>query len=42
MKILFIVAIAVIVFGVFNYDKMSYKQWCKRCKERAEYDCWKM
>lgn len=26
MKILFIIAICIIVFGVFNYDKISYKQ----------------
>ncbi len=41
MKILFIIAIAIIISGVVNHDKMSYKKWCKRCENNSKHPQWK-
>ena len=40
MKIMFLVCIAIIVFAVINYDKMSYKKWYKRCVEKGTGYYW--
>ena len=41
MKILLIIAIAIIIFGVVNYDKMSYKKWYERCEINSKHPQWK-
>ena len=40
MKIMFLVCIAIIVFAVINYDKMSYKKWYERCVEKRTGYYW--
>lgn len=40
MNILLIIAIAIIIFGVVNYDKMSYKQFYKRCEINSKHPDW--
>ncbi len=40
MKILFIIAIAIIIFGVINYDKISYKKWYERCEINSKHPDW--
>ncbi len=40
MKILFLLAVASIVIGVFTYDKWSYNQWYERCKINAKHPNW--
>lgn len=41
MKVLLILAIAVIIFGIANHDKISYKQWYKRCEINSKHPDWK-
>lgn len=41
MNILLIIAIAVIVFGVVNYDKISYKKYNERCEINSKHPDWK-
>ena len=41
MTYLFILALAVIVFAIFNHDKMSYKKWYKRGEINAKHPDWK-
>ena len=39
MKLMFIISVAIIIFGVVTYDKWSYKVWYKRCVKRGSgYD----
>ena len=40
MKILFIIAMIIILFGVFNYDKISYKKFYERCKINSKHPNW--
>ena len=40
MKLLFIIAIAIIIFGVINYDKISYKKWYERCEISSKHPAW--
>ena len=40
MKIMFIISIAIIIFAVINYDKMSYKAWYYRNKDRDDGYYW--
>ena len=40
MKIMFIVSIAIIIFAVINYDKISYKAWYYRNKEKGTGYYW--
>ena len=41
MKVLLIMAIAIIIFGVINYDKISYKKWYERCEINSKHPDWK-
>ena len=41
MKVLLIIAIAIIIFGVINYDKISYKKWYERCEINSKHPNWK-
>jgi hypothetical protein len=40
MSVLLIIAVAVIIFGVANYDKMSYKKWYERCEVNSKHPGW--
>lgn len=41
MKImLLVVAIVIIIFGVINYNKMSYKKWYERCEINSKHPDW--
>lgn len=40
MKILFIIAIIIIIFGVINYDQISYKKWYERCEINSKHPDW--
>lgn len=41
MKILLIIAIAIIIFGIINYDEISYKKWYERCEINSKHPQWK-
>ena len=41
MKVLLIIAIAIIIFGAINYDKISYKKWYERCEINSKHPDWK-
>ena len=40
MNIVLIIAIVVIVFGVANHDKISYKKWNERCEINSKHPDW--
>lgn len=41
MEILFVIAIIIVIFGVVNYDKVSYKKWYERCLINSKHPDWK-
>ncbi len=41
MKVVLILAILVIVFGVLTYDKWSYKKFYERCEVNSKHPDWK-
>lgn len=40
MKIMLVISIAIIIFAAINYDKMSYKAWYYRNKDRNDGYYW--
>lgn len=40
MTVLLIIAVAIITFAVFNYDKFSYKKWYERCEVNSKHPDW--
>ena len=40
MIVLFIISIAIVVFAVFNHDKLSYKMFYKRCEINSKHPDW--
>jgi len=40
MTVVFILALLVVIFALFNYNKISYSKWYERCVINSKHPDW--